>query len=200
MWTFPFEGYLLHLKQLCEASNHKTVPYTVARNWALGRALTLAFGESSSCMSLDLLPSSDFMLGAHLHAAASVSPLMHALSASVDHVGMREARYLRYFSRDGVQARCGGWLLFASGGRQMIACVQEMAEVMLPSGPRIRLWCIHRSVLTNITEGADAMIRVPHGNADSTAACTLLVRLELVCVMQLECLDRGDHREFRYVF
>ena len=46
----------------------------------------------------------------------------------------------------------------------------------------------------------DAMIRVPHGNADSTAACTLLVRLELVCVMQLECLDRGDHREFRYVF
>jgi hypothetical protein len=74
----------------------------------------------------------------------------------------------------------------------MIACVQEMAEVMLQSGPRIRLWCNHRSALTNITEDADAMIRVPNGNADSTAACTLLVRLELVCVIQLECFDRGE--------
>jgi hypothetical protein len=200
MWTFPFEAYLLHLKQLCEASNHKTVPYTVARNWALGRALTHAAGESSSCLSLDLVPSSDFMLGARLHAAASVSRLLHALSASVDHIGMLEARYLLFLSRDGVEARCGEWLLFASGGKQMIARVQEMAEVILPSGPRIRLWCSHRSVLTGITEDADAMIRLPKGEADSTAACTLLVRLELVCVTQLACCDRGDHREFRYVF
>ena len=79
------EGFLLILKQFCEASNHKTVPYTVARNWALARALTRAKGESSSCLTLDLLPSSDHMLGDVLRAATSASPLLHALTTTRDH-------------------------------------------------------------------------------------------------------------------
>ena len=199
MWTLPHEAFLLHLKQLCQASNYKTVPFTVLRNWALGRALTLASGESSSCLSLELQPASDFMLGERLQAAVSASPLLHALSAAVDHVGMLEARYLHFVSRDGVEARCGDWLLLASGGRQMIACVQEMAEVVLPSGPRIRLWCNHRSSLKDVTEDTDGMIRLEKHDADSTAACHVLVRLDMVCVTQLECKDRGGHREFRYV-
>jgi hypothetical protein len=140
------------------------------------------------------------MLGVRLQAAASISPLLHAVSAAADHVGMQEARYLRFVSRDGVEARCGGWLLLASGGKQMIACVQEMAEVMLPSGPRIRLWCSHRSSLAGITEDADGMLRLQKGETDGNAACHVLVRLELVCVTQLECCDRGGHREFRYVY
>ena len=137
------------------------------------------------------------MVGVQLRAAASASPLLHALSGAGDHVGMLEARYLHFMSRDGVEVECGEWLMFVSGGSRMVACVQEMAEVVLPDGPRIRLWCSHRTPLAGITEDADGMFRLAKRD---TEACMLLVRLEVVSVTQLKCCERGDHREFRYVF
>ena len=197
MWTFPFEAFLLQLKRYCEASNWKTVPFTVARNWALSRALTIAKGESSTCLSLDMLPCSDFMVGGVLRAAASVSPLLQALAATKDHACMSEARYLKRISRDRVEARCGDWLLLACSGKSMVARVQEMAEVMLPHGPQVRLWCVARQSLDGITEDCDGMFRLTR--ARNEARCTLLVRLEMVRMAQLKCCERGSTLEFRYV-
>ena len=194
------EGFLLTLKQFCEASNHMTVPYTVARNWALARALTRAKGESSSCLTLDLLPSSDHMLGDVLRAATSASPLLHALTTTRDHKCVSEARYLKRVVRDGVEARCGQWLLLASrSGKQFVACVQEMAEVVLPGGPKVRLWCTDRISLEGITEDADGMFRLKKPSP-TAAACTLLVRLETVCVTNLKCCERNGLLEFRYCY
>lgn len=200
MWTLPFEAYLQELKHLCEASNYKTVPFTVARKWALGRALRFATGNSSSANSLfiDMEYSSEFLIGAALSAAVSHSALLRALSQTSDHANLMEARAVSFLNRDGVELHLGSWLLIACQERTMIARVQEMAEVLLPTGPHVRLWCTERRS-QGISEGLDGMICIPKRSAN-VSACDLLVRLELVSVQSLICCDRGEHLEFRYVF
>ena len=199
MWTLPFEAYLQELKHLCEASNYKTVPFTVARKWALGRALRrkLGKGDALSHLSLNVAYSSDFLIGATLQAAVSHSALLRALSTTTDHANVTEARSLGFLSRDGVEVRCGSWLLFACHGSKVLARVSEMAEVVLPSGPCVRLWCTDRRS-SGIVEGVDGMIRIWKRDA-ATSACELLVRLETVSMVALLCCDRGPHLEFRYV-
>jgi hypothetical protein len=196
MWTFPFEAFLLPLKHLCEASNWRTVPWTVACKWAMARAFTHATRGSTSALSIDVLPESDFLVGAALLASFAGSALMRAVRDAPDHAGMREARFLRFVSRDGVEMERGNWLLLACGDTQFIACVEEMVEVVLSSGPSIRLWCSRRTALEGVTEGSDGMLRVPKPPTDSS----IWVRLERASVCQLECCDRGAHLEFRYVF
>ena len=193
----PFEAFLSYLKQLCEASNYKTVAFTVARKWAQARAFTFTKGDISSPLDLEISPSSDFLHTTELTAAVSTSALLLALARTQDHVNLSGARYLSCIMRDRVEVRCGEWLLLACAGQRVIACVQELAEVVLPRGSYIRMWCTHRQS-TGVTEGADAMMRLSKKDACS-AGCTLLVRLEQVSITQLLCEDRGDHLEFRYL-
>ena len=141
------------------------------------------------------------MLGPVLRKATSVSPLLHALSTTRDHPCVLEARHLSRVCRDGVEVRCGELMLFAGGaGKKMVACVQEMAEVLLPGGAVVRLWCSHRRSLEGVTEDADGMFRLAKHADKSCAACVLLVRLEKVCVTQLQCQDRNRVLHFRYLF
>jgi hypothetical protein len=199
MWTFPFEAFLFHLKQLCEGSNWKSVPFTVVRKWSLGRALTLASPVVHSFTSLDVLPQSDFMLGPVLRLACVTSPLLIALTSSRDHTHMHEARYLRFVCRDGVEVRSGEWLLLTSGKTQVIACVEEMAEVWLGGGELIRFWCTQCTPLTGVLEDTDGLIRIPRDTLNTAHAHSLLVRFEKVSVCQLFRRDRGGHYEFEYV-
>jgi hypothetical protein len=106
-WTLPQEAFLLHLKQLCEATNWKAVPFMVSNNWARGRALSFAMHARCSCLSLDVQPASDCMMGSQLLSSLSSSPCMRALAQSPDHMFMQEARYLRFVGRDGVEMRIG---------------------------------------------------------------------------------------------
>jgi hypothetical protein len=69
-----------------------------------------------------------------------------------------------------------------------------MAEVVLPSGPCVRLWCTDRRS-SGIVEGVDGMIRIWKRDA-ATPACELLVLLETVSMAALLCCDRGSHLEF----
>ena len=64
-----------------------------------------------------------------LAAKATISSWKEALNSSSCNDIPRE-RYLSLVVRDGVEARCGEWLLLASrSGKQFVACVREMAEV-----------------------------------------------------------------------
>jgi hypothetical protein len=180
-------------EQLQNSSVHRR-----SQVWALGRALRrkLGKGDALSHLSLNVAYSSDFLIGATLQAAVSHSALLRALSTTTDHANVMEARSLGFLSRDGVEVRCGSWLLFACHGSKVLARVSEMAEVVLPSGPCVRLWCTDRRS-SGIVEGVDGMIRIWKQGA-ATSACELLVRLETVSMVALLCCDRGPHLEFRY--
>jgi hypothetical protein len=172
------------------------VPFTVVRKWALGRALSWSIADDSSCLSLDLLPAGDFLVGAALQASCGRSALLGALQASHDHACMCEARYLSFVSRDGVDVRLGAWLLLECESSQFAARVEEMAEVQLSSGCYVRLWCSDVTSLAKVVSDDDGMFRVQKVNGCNR----LLVRLETVCITQLACCDRADHWEFRYTF
>ena len=88
---------------------------------------------------------------------------------------------------------------FPTACKQFVACVREMAEVVLPGGPKVRLWCTDRISLEGITEDADGMFRLKKPSP-TAAACTLLVRLETVCVTNLKCCERNGLLEFRYCY
>ena len=87
-----------------------------------------------------------------------------------------------------------------SGKTQVIARVEEMAEVWLGGGELIRFssWCTQCTPLTGVLEGTDGMVRTPRDTLN-TPAHSLLVRFEEVSVCQLFRRDRGNHYEFEYV-
>ena len=74
--------------------------------------------------------------------------------------------------------------------------MHEMAELCSPECSRLRLWGRDSRSLVGVTESADGMFRVDKAARVSDQ----LVRLELVSVMQVLCVDRGAHLEYRYLF
>jgi len=68
-----------------------------------------------------------------------------------------------------------------------------MAEVSFHDMTLIRILC--SDSCGGVSEDVDAMLRVPKDRCTSS----LMVRLESVSVVASAVLDRGDHREFRYV-
>ena len=197
MWTLPFEAFLQILKGFCEKGNWKTVPWTVATKWAQRRAFSFATHDSSAALQLDVESSSEIMCGDALSRALSASPLLtHVLTRSTDHAQITSARHLSFISRDGVEVRIGDWLLVASGSKRVVLRVHEMAELCSPECSKLRLWGEQSRSLDGVLESSDGMIHL-----DKTMRMTAqLVRLELVSIMQILCVDRGAHLEYRYLF
>lgn len=190
----PFEAFLGLLKLLCENSNYKTPPYTVAVNWAMARRLGQK-NQKASVLSAEVTPCSQVVHKAELLREPSQSHLLCRLSRSDDHNGMVSARFVSKIVRDEVEMRVGRWLFFAAGNMQRIAYVEEMAEASFLVSSRLRLWCSHSR--SDFSESSDGMIRL---KKDAASNKSILIRLEEVAVTELLTVDRGDHWEMRYVW
>ena len=198
MWTLPFEMFLQVLKGFCEKSNYMTVPFTVVTKWAQRRAFSfLTRRDTSATMLLDVTSSSDFMFGDVLSRALPASALLtHVLTHTSDHTFVTHARHLSFICRDHVEIRIDDWLLVACGSKKLVVRVHEMAELTMHDRSCLRLWGTESRSLAGMVEASDGMLRL----SKSMRTSSLLIRLEMVSVMQLLCEDRGTHLEYRYVF
>ena len=197
MWCMPFEAFLGYLKLLCENSNYKTVPFTVAIKWAMARRLSQKEGHIST-VGAEVTPCSLPIPTAELYRTPPASILLRTLCASGDHSQMLSTRHLSLISRTDVEMRVGHWILVSAGSMKRIACIQEMVEATFFGSSRLRLWCSESCA--GFRESDDGMVRIPKDDSMSLSRKTLLVRLEDVAVTELRHEDRGSHLEFRYVW
>ena len=190
----PFEAFLGFLKAFCENSNYKTVPFTVMQKWAMSRRYMQRNRGTRDILSVDIIASSLPIPASILFASPPpASLLLSRIVQSPDHIGMLSARHLTYIARDGVEIRVGEWVLVSTQLDHRVARVQEMAEVSFHDMTLIRILC--SDSCGGVCEDVDAVLRVSKDRCTSS----LMVRLESVSVVALAVLDRGDHREFRYV-
>jgi hypothetical protein len=197
----PFEMFLILLKGFCEASNWKTVPFTVVSKWAMRRRF---LQKESDCDILDVdtddidvVASSAFLFGPTLQTALSASKLVsHAVSHTQDHNQIVQARYLTYFRREQVELQARDWVLLVSKGEKYVARVSEMAQFVFPGGSqRVRLYCTDCRSLKDSTEDEDSMIRL----AKASPCTAMFVRIEDVSITQLLLTTCESTLQFRYV-
>ena len=187
----PFEMFLSRLKQICMASNWKTVPFTVAFTWASRRAFLFRRSSHSisSVLEVETVPSSELLTGAALQSTTS------SILASLFQKQMvvASARFLSLVVRDTVAVSVGEWLLI-SGEHKRVACVREMMAVCLNGCMHIRLWC-HRCCVPEAEETPDGFVRAPRPEGNRQ----MLVSLESVSIILLACRSVGSVYEFQYL-
>lgn len=186
-WCMPWEAFLQVLKRMFNMTNYKSAPRTVANMWSLKAALTLESDVPRQWYEDVIVPAGELLSSmAAVRAASTTSMLVRVCLQQPDHRGMTAVRMLRSVLRGPEEIKVKCWVLIDDGATRCVGIVDEMAQFSLTGANVIRLWCTHVRPIS--VSGDDDGMSV---RKDLPASATL-VRLELVCVSVLHCVDTGE--------